>query len=314
MKKKIQKIPRGHHKSELLLSGRKLKIIWYDLSTAIVEDGWMWSSSWNSKEWIRGPFVQRLPRSAHYYGQIPNCFCNSSPYLPNHMDRVDASTQQEASLYPLQRQQMDGSGLHSSDWTQLLSLTGIQLPHLYQLPKDIWALGGYETASLLLTIKFLEWWIKSTISHIPKSVGISGRILLATLSVTTCYTWDEGMLRSLLLSSVFTLINVCNNKLELTSSSYHEHFMSQDKNSSLSSHLICSLALKVSVLFCKVLLIVPQKQIPRWILRGLILDKNLSLKLLSHFTILGKCSDMNHMSGGGIWPTDCFNYNLVCWY
>lgn len=61
--------------------------------------------------------------------------------------------------------------------------------------------------------------------------------LLATLSVTTCYTWDKVMLRSLLLSSVFRLINVCNNELELASSSYHKHFVSQDKNSSISSHL-----------------------------------------------------------------------------
>lgn len=47
---------------------------------------------------------------------------------------------------------MDVSGLHSSDWTELLSLAGMQLPHLYQLPKDIRALGGYGTESSLLTI------------------------------------------------------------------------------------------------------------------------------------------------------------------
>lgn len=81
-KKKIQDTPRGHHKFELLRSRRKLKIARHDLSTAIAKDGWMWSSSWKSKEWIRGPFIQRLPRSAHYHGQIPNCFCNWSPYLP----------------------------------------------------------------------------------------------------------------------------------------------------------------------------------------------------------------------------------------
>lgn len=39
MEKKIQKIPRGYHKFELLLSRRKLKIVQHDLSTAIVEDG-----------------------------------------------------------------------------------------------------------------------------------------------------------------------------------------------------------------------------------------------------------------------------------
>lgn len=73
------------------------------------------------------------------------------------MDRVDSSTQQEASLHPLERQEMSGSGQHSSDWTLLLSLAGIQLPHLYQLPKDIWALDGYGTESSLVIIKILEW-------------------------------------------------------------------------------------------------------------------------------------------------------------
>lgn len=136
--------------------------------------------------------------------------------------------------------------------------------------------------------------------------------LLVTLSVITCYTWDKFMLRSLLLSSEFRLINICNNELELASSSYISTLWARTRIPP--SHLICSLALKVSVLFCKVLLIVPQKQIPRWTLRGLILSENVSLKFLCHFTILGKGSDTNHMSGGGIWPTDCFNYNLVCWY
>lgn len=45
------------------------------------------------------------------------------------------------------------------------------------------------------------------------------------------------MLGSLLSSSVFRLINVSNSELELTRSSYHEHLVNQEKNSSISSHL-----------------------------------------------------------------------------
>lgn len=86
--------------------------------------------------------------------------------------------------------------------------------------------------------------------------------------------------------------------------------MNQDKNSSLSSHLqSCPKGFR-SLLQgpCDC----PTETNSQMNFKGPDPVGNVSLKLLSHFIILGKGSDMNHMSGGGIWPTDCFNYNLVC--
>lgn len=148
--------------------------------------------------------VVGIARNAHYYGQSPNCFCNSSPHLSNYMVRADwFINQKEASSTCSGKTGGDG-------WFRTT-----------QLRLDIAAQSCWDSAALFVATAqgYLgTWWVwdwkfiiynkKFITVNLPHSKFYWNwwENPLVTLSVTTCCTWDKGMLRSLLLSSVFRWI------------------------------------------------------------------------------------------------------------
>lgn len=83
---------------------------------------------------------------------------------------------------------MGDAGLHSSDWTQMLNLTGTQLPQLYQLPKDIWALDEFGTEKFIIDNKNFSMVNQNYHRSHSKIYWNWWENLVVTLSVTTCYT------------------------------------------------------------------------------------------------------------------------------
>lgn len=97
----------------------------------------MWSSSWNRKKLIRGLLSRDYPDLPAIMDKPLTAFATRLHIYPTAWTELIHKPNKRLLPHPLERQEMSDSGLRSSDWTQLLSLAGIQLPHLYQLPKDI---------------------------------------------------------------------------------------------------------------------------------------------------------------------------------